>query len=69
MGLIENLLKRNDATGKCEGCRHFVKISETSLGCLKHDKLIMPNHIPYSYTNGGICKDWEYKDSIEEVAK
>ena len=54
MGLIDRLLKG----GKCESCGHLVQISDTALGCQAHDKLVMPQHMPYSSTNHASCRDW-----------
>ena len=58
-GLLESVIKTAAAVSAartCETCGHLIQISENSLGCTAHDKLIMPEFPPY---HGNMrCPDW-----------
>lgn len=56
MGILSEILNRK--TGHiCENCKNLIRISDTALGCVAHDKLIMPDYLPY--TANAVCKDFE----------
>lgn len=60
-GLLEIALNQTiNEVGICQTCAYLIKISDTALGCVKHDKFIMPKFPPY-YRNCK-CKDWEPKE-------
>lgn len=65
-GLLAKAMNIADATASakiCKTCANLVKVSETSLGCASHDKLILPDFPPYhTYMK---CEDWEAEKGAE----
>lgn len=58
-GLLERItLSKAPSEGICETCGNLIKASDTALGCVAHDKLIMPEYPPY-HGNCNDCKDWK----------
>ena len=58
-GLLYKIVTQKSAEGMCSTCGNLIKVSDSALGCTAHDKLIMPEFIPYSGKD--ICKDWEVR--------
>lgn len=61
-GLLERAMQKQSRTGECRSCSGFIKISETAYGCTIHDKLIMPQYIPYYNGDISKCEDWKGKN-------
>jgi len=57
-GLLERLIKPLSTEGVCTSCDNLIKLSDTALGCIAHDKLIMPEYMPYHGEYGLKCQDW-----------
>lgn len=56
MGIVTDAIE-NAKKGYCyNNCKHLVKVGDTAFGCLDHDKLIIPEFPPYTFTN--TCKDY-----------
>jgi len=49
-----------DKTGTCETCGNLDRISESLIGCIVHDKLILPDYPPYRGNMN--CPDWKKRD-------
>lgn len=57
-GLIEKiLLQKTQEKRICAMCNNLIKVSDTAFGCIAHDKLIVPEYLPY-HGNYDKCKDW-----------
>ncbi|MNC04939.1 hypothetical protein BSK59_02045 [Paenibacillus odorifer] len=54
-GLLDRVAKSHEC-GVCKNCGNLLKVSETTLGCAAHDKLILPDYPPYH--GNAKCKDW-----------
>lgn len=55
-GLLEKAME-NHRKKICQNCGNLVKVSDTALGCVAHDKFILPDYPPY---HGNLeCKDWK----------
>ena len=65
-GLLERAMNHKTAEGICETCYNLVKVSETALGCAAHDKLIIPDYIPYH--GNAKCPDWKKGERHETNA-
>ena len=50
--------------GVCKTCDNILYVSDNCLGCIAHDKFIMPKYPPYH--GKAKCKDWrEVSDSVK----
>lgn len=57
-GLLEKSLKIKESK-VCRNCENLIQVSNTALGCVAHDKLIMPDYLPYNI--GNECNEWREK--------
>lgn len=55
-GLLERIIKNQDKPGICESCENLVKVDGTPFGCAVHDKLVIPDYLPYHSNNK--CPEW-----------
>lgn len=62
-GLLNRII--NKPEGICETCGNLIQVSETALGCKVHDKLILPQYLPYKINNK--CHDWQKGNNNETI--
>ncbi len=57
-GFLESVRrKQTDRLKVCETCGNLVRLGGTLIGCEAHDKLILPDYLPY---HGNMtCPDWK----------
>lgn len=54
--------RKREQEGICETCGNLEFITESLIGCIAHDKLILPEYPPY---HGNVkCLDWKRKEEI-----
>lgn len=64
-GLLDRATKQTTTSGICPTCANLMRVSDTALGCVAHDKLIMPDYLPYHGTHElrQQCPDWAEKSA------
>lgn len=72
MTFLEECRKRaeehkREKEGICETCGNLETITESLIGCIAHDKLILPAYPPY---HGRVkCPDWKERRKTSEQNK
>ena len=58
MTFLEEVRRKVEKEEKaCATCGNLVRIGGTLIGCVAHDKLILPNYPPYFGQKA--CPDWK----------
>ena len=48
----------HDSDGLCRTCANLVQVTKKLIGCEAHDRLVMPEFLPYD-TPGFRCPEWK----------
>ena len=63
-GFLERIRSRINGDGTCETCGNLTRIGDSLIACEAHDKLIMPEYLPY---HGKMkCPDFSVKTTERE---